>query len=323
MRPLLLLLLAAPLRANDLFEYQRAGTAAPFLRVGVGARAVAMGEAYTALADDAGAVYWNPAGLGDVQRRSTILVHSDYLESISFDYAAYAQRLGELGTIGASFHYLSAGDVRETDAAGVDQGSFKPYDLAVALSFAHRIGPRVSRPGDFELPARGLEWLEGYTFGASAKYVRSQIVAHAQTATFDLGLTSPWYYRGRVRWAVAAQNIGGVMKFDQEREVMPFAGKIGVAARFKTGFVAAIEGVVPRDTSPYAALGGEYRRSLGGSFSGAVRLGLNSRFVAEVTRAPGLSAGLGLSYLDFDLDYALLPAGSLGSAHQLSLGAKF
>src|SRR5580704_17462652 len=78
-------------------------TAAEFLQLGVGARALTMGQAYTAVADDATAVYWNPAGMTQIENRSATVMHTAYIASSFFDYGAYAQKLGKSGTIGVGY----------------------------------------------------------------------------------------------------------------------------------------------------------------------------------------------------------------------------
>ena len=81
-------------------------TGAPFLKIGVGARAIGMGEAYGGLADEVNAIYWNPAGLVNVQRRELSFMHAAWFASINYEYVAYAQKLG-IGTLGFAFNYLS------------------------------------------------------------------------------------------------------------------------------------------------------------------------------------------------------------------------
>ena len=321
----LALMISAPeSMASPFTQYSRSSTGAPFLRLPVGGRAVAMGEAYSALCDDAGAVYWNPAGLVDIEKRSATFLHAAYLDSISFDYGAYAQNLGKNhGTLGGSFHYLSAGKITETDDAGVEKGTFNPYDLAVALAYAYRFKESKILKTYEEWPRDEFSWLNGYSLGASAKFVRSRITAHSQTATFDLGLLSPWYLGDKLRFAVVLVNMGGVLRFDKEREVLPFAAKAGLALRLNPELSFALEGVVARERDAYAALGAEYRRPFSPQGTLMGRLGFNSKTIGEVSGATGLSIGLGLGYLNYNLDYAFVPLGRLGSTHQVSLTARF
>src|ERR1019366_8604244 len=78
------------------------------LSMGVGARAIAMGEAYTAQADDVSSLYWNPAGLGILNQSQASFMYNQAYEGLSFNNASVATPL-ENGGIGASLSYLSYG----------------------------------------------------------------------------------------------------------------------------------------------------------------------------------------------------------------------
>src|SRR5262245_24501166 len=92
--------------------------AASFLSLGAGAREVGLGGAAAAVVDDASSLYWNPAGLMRLERRSVSLMHAPHLEESFYDYGAYGQRVGNLG-FGAAVHYFSAGSL--TGASDVNE----------------------------------------------------------------------------------------------------------------------------------------------------------------------------------------------------------
>ena len=105
-------------RAN--FDNNAAGTAtAQFLKVAPGARGVALGEAFSALADDATAMDWNPAGLIKIKKSSLTLMHSPYLANSFVDFFAYSQNAGDVGSWGMSLKYMNYGKIVKTDAAAV------------------------------------------------------------------------------------------------------------------------------------------------------------------------------------------------------------
>src|ERR1017187_10249490 len=93
-------------------------TSANFLKLGIGPRAVAMGEAQVGLADDVYATYWNPAGLAQLQNREAGFVQTQYLQDIQSQYAAYAHPHPTLGTSAGSFTYLHVGKFNSYDASG-------------------------------------------------------------------------------------------------------------------------------------------------------------------------------------------------------------
>src|SRR5258708_435539 len=117
------------------FNSDSQGTsAANFLKLGAGARAGAMGDAFSAVADDSTALYWNPGALTRIHEKSgsATLMHAPYVASSFYDYVAFAKNTNGDNAWGTSLQYFSAGSISQTDVNGFDQGSFTPYDMAVS-----------------------------------------------------------------------------------------------------------------------------------------------------------------------------------------------
>lgn len=279
------------------------GTAAAgFLKLGVGARAVALGEAYTAMADEATALYWNPGALRRVPKRSATLMHAAYVDSSSFDYGAYAQRVGP-GAIGVGVQYLSAGKITQRDTSGVETGDATPNDVAVSVGYAHPVG--------------------NWSAGIAAKVVRSQIVDSAQTVAGDVGLLSPGFLNERVRLAFTASHVGGKLKFDQKADKLPAVYKVGSAWRLFKPLTLGLDVAMPEDNDTYVAAGLEYGQPLGKSFSTVLRAGYNSRTSGDLDGMSGVSFGMGFGFTRMSVDYGFLPVGSLGAAHRISVSYGF
>lgn len=305
-----LLLLPAAAGAGEFDRSARGGSTAQFLRLGAGARATGMGEAHSAVADDASALYWNPAAMVQVEKRSVTLMHAEYLDSVSYDYGAFAQNLGRNGAWGLGFQHLTAGKITETDQAGVETGSFRPTDLAAALGYAYELD-------------ESADSLAGVSFGVAAKFVRTKIALAGQTAAADLGVLSPRLADGRLRLSGTVQNIGGRIKLDREGDELPLVVKAGAAFKADERWLAALDLAAPRDNAPYAAVGTEYRLPAGPDLSLAGRLGFNSRTIGDVDGVTGLSAGFGVALRRSSLDYSFVPFGSVGQAHRVSLTLGF
>jgi len=98
--------------------------AGEFMYIGAGARALAMGGAFAAVADDISAAYWNPAGLPSADRRSAAFMHSERFGGlISYDYLAYSQEYAG-DVYAASFFRTDAGKIADTsDLQWYDTGS--------------------------------------------------------------------------------------------------------------------------------------------------------------------------------------------------------
>ena len=127
-----------------LFSKDEAGTTgAQFLKIGCGVRAIGMGEAYSAIADEISAFYWNPAGLNQIEGREISAMHASWLESMNYDYVAYAQPV-KRGAIGASINYLSMAKIDRMDEYRQEDGTFSPYDLAINVTYARELGPVMS-----------------------------------------------------------------------------------------------------------------------------------------------------------------------------------
>ena len=315
MKKLLIALVSALLArpaAAALSSSANGTTTADFLNLGVGARAVAMGEAAVAAVDDATALYWNPAAMTNVKSRAITLMHAPYVASSYFDYAAYVQNLGRYGAMGAGVQYFSPGGFNATDASGADMGTVSPYDLAASLGYAYSF-----------LGSDGPAWLDGFSVGASGKFIQQKIVTSASAFAADFGILSPGYLDKRLRLAAVVLNAGAPVKFDQAAEPLPLTGKIGGVYKLAERWLAALDVAAPRGGSLYAGLGSEYALITGSPWTFAIRAGCNTQTLGSIDGFSGISMGFGLGYLGGDLDYAFVPLGGLGEAHRLSLNYRF
>ncbi|MFH2204598.1 MAG: PorV/PorQ family protein [Elusimicrobiota bacterium] len=307
-----MLLAAGTARAVGFGSSAKGTAAADFLQLGAGARAAAMGEAYTAVADETTALYWNPAAMTRLEGRSAVFMHAPYVDSSHFDYLAYAQRLGERDAWGASLQYFSAGGIAETDETGTEIGTFSPRDFAFSAGYAYRVEEGL-------LPA----FLNGYSFGLSLKYVRAAVRTAANTAAADLGLLSPAYLDGRLRAAFTITNMGGDLKFEEKYEDLPLAFRFGGALQISERWNAGLDFGLPKNNGPYAALGTEYILPVAKSINLAGRAGINSRTIGDVDGFTGFSMGFGLLHDRYGFDYAFVPFGSLSLTHRISISCRF
>ena len=120
-------------------EGQDITDAASFLKIGAGARAVALGGAFVAVADDASAGYWNPAGL--TQLPGPIISLADRASALDTEFAhlALASPAWGLGFLGLSVSYYSCGDVIMYDDHGVYTSTLTDRETALILSYAYSL----------------------------------------------------------------------------------------------------------------------------------------------------------------------------------------
>ncbi len=136
-------------KANELYSQSTVSTGVPFLLIGPNSRFGGMGETGTAIADDATAMYWNPAGLAFQKTGTEVnFTHSPWLAGLNigdlfYDYIAGATYIKSIhGTVGASLTYLNIGEVIYTDEIGNTDPSknYKAYEMAFAVAYANQLG---------------------------------------------------------------------------------------------------------------------------------------------------------------------------------------
>jgi hypothetical protein len=166
--------------------------AGEFLAIGVGGRALGMGGASVALAEDVTAGFWNPAGLARIDYPQVALMHNEQFGSLlNHDYGAVAIPIGPMTSLGISIIRLGIDDIADTRAAGVDANGNPTYDLT---QFS-RIDPnRVSyfNAADWAfLFTYARRVSPEFSYGANLKLLRRSIADHAATGVgIDVGA---WY----------------------------------------------------------------------------------------------------------------------------------
>ena len=128
------------------FAQSEAG--AIFLLIAPGARAGGMGEAQVAVANDAYASYWNPAGLGFLEGSELAMMHVNWLPGLAddlyYEFFAFRKKYPTLGTVGGHLIFLNLGEQIRTSETGDELGTFTSYMSAFALSYSALISPTKS-----------------------------------------------------------------------------------------------------------------------------------------------------------------------------------
>ncbi|MCM2266655.1 MAG: PorV/PorQ family protein [Elusimicrobiales bacterium] len=322
---LALALLAPAPPAGAAKIYPSAGTtSAAFLKIGVGARPVAMAGAYTAVADDPYAVYWNPAGLAVPYGRAAVFTHNEYFEGLAQEYAGYLLPGEDIGFLknsrfsdgamgfGLNYFYTPRDLERRSGLNEADplnpispvEGKFRAYDLAFSAAY-------------------GFNYSRDLRLGAGLKFIRQSIDSDSgNTAALDLGALYDFHWLDRQFTAgFTVQNLGPGIKFNDKRFGLPLVFKAGLAHRvYENGLLVALDVSKPVDNYPSVALGLEQ------PLSGRLFLRTGYRYRQhgnELGAFSGFGAGLGFVYNQFSFDYAFSPFGDLGTAHRLSLAYRF
>ncbi len=205
--PTIILFLSA-ISLNTTFAQKpmRAGTtAANFLEIGFGAAGNSLGDAYVSMVNDVSAIYWNPAGLSNMEYSEAMFVSQPWIAGINTSYSAVAVNIAGIGTLGLGFINVDYGEMDVTTLA-MQEGTgekFSSSDKAVILSYGRRLA----------------DW---FTFGASVKYVSSTIWHMSASAiAFDLGviINTPFFsLTGKnedgLNIGMSISNYGLPMKYD-------------------------------------------------------------------------------------------------------------
>lgn len=128
-------------------------TSVPFLQIEPDSRAAGMGNTGVAIADDASAVFWNPAGLAFQKDNQISITHSEWLPQFNadlfYDYLVGKYHVEDIGTFGGHITYLNLGEQLRTDESGLEQGRFNSYELAVGLSYGLKLNQNWSLGSGF------------------------------------------------------------------------------------------------------------------------------------------------------------------------------
>lgn len=306
----LFLLLSLP--AAALAISGKGTTAATFLKISVGPRAVAMGEAYAGVSDDVNAVYWNPAGLSQLRTPEITAMHVFWFEDIYFDHLAAAIPL-EFGVLGASLVYLNGGTLQRSEAGDTpddpSRGTFNAADVGFTGAYALPIDDSMHLGLGLTLFSETIDAQASLGWAANLGFL------------YEL----PW---DAWRLGAVVQNLGPATTVDAEYFRLPINFKVGL------GFTPVEELLLTLD---YNQLLEQYGKiSLGAEYVFEQTLALRAGYLYQEKIDPaelysgfgsnavaGLSAGMGITYLSFRLDYAFVPYGFLGSTHRISMTFAF
>ena len=123
-------------------------TAVPFLQIEPDSRATGMGNTGVAVADNASAIFWNPAGLAFQNQNQIRLTHANWLPAFNadlfYDYLVGTYYVDGIGTIGGHITFLNLGEQIRTDETGLELGRFNSFEISAGLSYGFRISDNFS-----------------------------------------------------------------------------------------------------------------------------------------------------------------------------------
>ncbi|OGU61755.1 MAG: hypothetical protein A2V66_05255 [Ignavibacteria bacterium RBG_13_36_8] len=307
-------------------------TAAKFLSIGIGPRANAMGAAFSAIADDATAMYWNPAGIAQVDEYQAVFNYSSLFADLSVNYFGVVIPAGDLGNIGLNVTIMDIGEM-EVTTENYPEGTgefFSAASYAFGLTYARYV-------------------TNDFLVGINLKYVREDIFnSSANGFCIDIGtiFTTPFY---GIRFASTISNYGTKMqmtgedllvRYDQDVNragnndqidaylstdnfELPLRLQIGLARSFNfledQKFTLAVDATYPNDNAQWVNIGGEL--SLLDNMI-ALRGGYKTLFLKDSQE--GLTFGFGFKYdklsgFTIAIDYAYQQFKYLSNTHSFGI----
>jgi hypothetical protein len=315
----------------------KAGTsAAQFLKIPVGAKAAAMANAFSAVADNATALYWNPAGIASLERMEGSLSHLSWIAGLTHDFIGVVVPVGERSAFGASATILQSEKIEQTtiDEPEGTGRYFDAFDMAIGVSYARAMTDFVD-------------------IGATVKYINQRIWSEtAQNFGFDFGALLRTGYKD-LKLGFSFQNFGPGMsmsgrelirQLDQDpastsnpyiqtrietqewdlptsyrmSSSVSLVGSQGIIQSEISHLLIAIDAIHPTDNPEHYSIGGEYEFDR----TFAIRGGYVFQTDEEgMTLGAGVKVPVGGSVFSFDYAYAAF--GVLGSVQYFTLNAAF
>ncbi|MCA9739986.1 PorV/PorQ family protein [candidate division KSB1 bacterium] len=310
-------------------------TAAKFLSIPVGSRALGMGGAYVSIANDASAMYWNPGGLAKLPTNELFVQHSEWLADINFDYLAMAVPFADgVAGINLTAMTMSEFEVLTEEFPNGTGETFAASSYALGVAYARNLTDR-------------------FGIGANVKYITEKIGnTTASSIAVDIGTMFTTPFAG-IRLGASISNFGNKMQMTgddllvqsdidpqfsgnnpninsylaTEKFDLPLLLRIGISwDAFNTEqnrLTLAVDGGHPNDNSEYANAGFEYALFNETVF---LRGGYKSIFLSD--REEKFAFGGGFHYkfvrgFDVALNYAFEQFEHLDNVHKFSFSLRF
>ncbi|MCD6380216.1 PorV/PorQ family protein [bacterium] len=302
------ILAAFPLIVYGTSPFEKVGTySAQFLKLGVSARATGMGSAFTAIADDASALYWNPAGLVELERTEVTLNSVSWPADIDLYFVGTVFKTPYIpGTIGISVRALTL-DPQIVRTIYRPEGTNRYFDagsMSYGLSYAKYFTDRFSA-------------------GFTAHFLHMGLAERSvESWAFDFGLLYRIGIRG-MTLGMMVQSLGSEFNFDERSSKLPTVFRVGLSVDLlRQGaniLIASSEFSHPSDNAERMNVGAEY--SFNQFFF--VRGGYNINYDSQ-----GLAWGVGFKIdssqtSDIKFDYSWQDLSDLGYCNRVTLGFSY
>jgi len=282
-----------------------------------GARQNGLGAAGVALADDAtGVTWWNPAGLGFVEKSAVELTYAQLVpglaSDVNYNYLSYVRPLEGWGAFGLGIVFLSYGQSEGADDQGTSTGTFGSNEFSPALYFGTRVLPDLS-------------------VGLSLKYIRIQLAPSSFSgvgSTFGLDLAG--LYRipaAKLSFGLNVQNLGPSVTFINEDQASPLSRNVKLGAAWEAYNRGPIGVLLVEDfnqslvTNKFRTYNHGLELRVADQLAG--RIGWYSDPLGDIS---DLTYGIGINWKSLALDFGTIPQAKnsgLDYVKKITLGYRF
>jgi len=269
-----------------------------FLKVGVGARAIGMGEGFSAIADDTSAIHYNPAGLTSVQCPLISTSYNKWIDGLLYGAVTYINPCFKQSAIGISVVYLGTDGIpryTEGEKNSPQSGEYKAYDMSLNLAYAFRFS-------------------HGISLGINVKGIQEKI-DNEETSGFAIDFGQLYHMPiDGLSLSSVIQNMGPSMETGHK---FPTCYKLGIAYQFSDyPLLIGCDWTKPSDNKLKINAGFEYKMM----DTIAIRGGFDSQIFEDLNS--GINLGFGFPFGPYSIDYAFVPTRRMGNTHRLSIGMR-
>ena len=273
---------------NTFLTAQDGGTQSNFSVLGFGARAIGLGQAFTALADDPTAIFWNPAGLEYINQQSATFFHTTLFDGVQYDFLGYAYPTLNLGSFGVGIARIGITGFEGRTADQAPTGNnFSRDEYQVFFSYAKKLPYNIT-------PGITIRWIRN----GWSNLVEGDLVDVGVGA--DLGLMyrpgwigsalfQDWSFGLKVHNLFAPQIREGI-----QIDEFPLTTKFGILKKIRFGQAGALDIMFDIDHSQNRDLKFHFGSEYSFREMGKIRFGFNGATLAF---------GAGAKYSMFQLDY--------------------
>lgn len=276
-----------------------------FLRLDSSPRASALAGAYVAGSNDPNIIFYNPAGITNLEKTPVSFSFLKHLSDINTVSLASAFNIKGIGKFASSIKYVNYGTIDERDESGNKLGTFTSSDLAFTVTY-------------------GNSFNENIICGVSAKIIYSNIADYSSIGVAsDLGVQ---YLLPKYGWnfGLSLMNIGQqITYYNSVKEPLPFSVQLGATkklARMPLQIFFALTRLNDDDPLNFFNIGAEFTLSKVIQLRfGYENMKRKDYKITSVSALGGFSFGLGVNVKNYNIDYAFNSAGVIGAMHRIGI----